>query len=186
MILGCWLSCWCCGNSREGSLREGAVAARRLRENAVAARTNTCMRGQVKQGEVAGCGSCHAAMELTVIVAGLVRWTVCLSFVAFVGCFTNLRIRERRVGTLRLRARSRGVAPVPRQGLTPPLDPRKGHCPLTLFSAPFGVVFTATPLETVLCMSLHRRQRFPAFRHRPRFRPRRPPPAPDQSANPRP
>ncbi|MGN1368430.1 MAG: hypothetical protein ACI4WX_06155 [Aristaeellaceae bacterium] len=61
---------WYCGKRNLGSLREGAVTARRLRENAVAARTNTCMRGQVKRGELAGCGSCHAAMEMTVIVAG--------------------------------------------------------------------------------------------------------------------
>lgn len=27
------------------------------------------------------------------------------------------------------------------QGLTPPLDPRKGHCPLTLFPAPRRVDF---------------------------------------------
>ncbi len=54
-------------------------------------------------------------------------------FWSCVSCFTNPGGFAKGAWGVRLRARSRGAAPVPCQGLTPPLDPRKGHCPLTLF-----------------------------------------------------
>jgi len=52
----------------------------------------------------------------------------------------SIRILERRVFPC-VAARSRGFTPVPHQGLTPPLDPRKGLHPLTLFPAPLRVDF---------------------------------------------
>ena len=50
-----------------------------------------------------------------------------------VGCFSNPEDSRKARAALGLRARSRGFTPVPHQGLTPPLDLRKGHRPLTRF-----------------------------------------------------